>query len=117
MIASLDGIVAEIRGDSVVIVVGGVGLHVFAPTGTIVSLRGIGQRARLHTHLHFAQDAMALYGFATSEELRLFKLLLEVSGVGPKNGLRMLSTLSPKQLAGAIASGDEAALSRTPGIG
>ena len=74
-----------------------------------------GKQVRLHTHLHFKEDALALYGFATPDQLRLFLLLMNVSGIGPRNALRMLSVMSPMDLVAAIASDDIETLTRVPG--
>ncbi len=117
MISSLQGVVEATGPDFVIVNVGGVGFHVFAPTSTLAELDGVGKQVRLHTHLHFKEDALALYGFATPDQLRLFLLLMNVSGIGPRNALRMLSVMSPMDLVAAIASDDIETLTRVPGIG
>jgi Holliday junction DNA helicase RuvA len=101
----------------VVVGVGGVSLRVSVPTSTVAELGTVGTRVRLHTYLVVREDGLALYGFPSPQALRLFELLQTVGGVGPKNALSLLSTLSPEALAAAIASGDEATLSRAPGVG
>ena len=118
MISSVHGIVEAADSDSVVITVGGIGLRVFVPASTLADLHAtVGERARLHTQLVVREDSLSLYGFATAEALRLFALLQEVSGIGPKLALKMLSALSPQALVNAIVQDDTATLLRVPGIG
>src|SRR5207237_7681323 len=71
----------------------------------------------LHTHQVIREDAQALYGFETPEELALFEMLIGVSGVGPKAAMAILSVARPAEIASAIASSDTAALARAPGVG
>jgi Holliday junction DNA helicase subunit RuvA len=78
---------------------------------------GLGQRVRVFTHLHVREDALSLFGFATTEELSLFETLIDVSGIGPKLGLAMLSVMNAEALASAIISGNAEILSSIPGIG
>ncbi len=117
MIASVQGIVESVGADFLIINVGGVGLQIFTSSATLQSVGGTGKRARLVTYLHVKEDGLSLFGFAADEELRLFKMLIEVSGIGPKTGLKMLSTLSANDLVTAIVNGDEGTLTRIPGIG
>ncbi len=117
MIASLNGIVAAIGKDSLVLQVGGVGFQVFVPRPLLDSLDGPGQEVTLYTHLHVRENELTLYGCGSEEELALFRLLQTVPGIGPKAALSLLSFLSPDRLRAAIAQGDEAALARVPGIG
>lgn len=117
MIVALDGTL-ESRGlDSAVIKVGPVSLEVHMPGSTLSCLEAIGDRVYLHTYLYLRDDNMALYGFASVEELELFRNLISVSGVGPRAALALLSTFSPEQLASAIASGNTDLLSQVPGLG
>jgi Holliday junction DNA helicase RuvA len=117
MIATLEGIL-EYRGDdSVIINVGGIGFRVYVPTSTSSQLGAIKGRVSLYTHLHVREDNISLYGFASSEELTLFKSLISVSGIGTKLALSLLSALNPGRLVMAITSGDIDLLSQTPGIG
>lgn len=117
MISSVQGVVESTGSDHVIVNVGGVGLHVFAPTSTLAEIGGPGKQVHLHTHLYFKEDVIALYGFATPDELRLFLLLMNVKGIGPRNALRMLSSMSPTDLVSAIANEDLDTLTRVPGIG
>ena len=117
MIATLEGTL-EYRGvDSVIINVAGIGFHVHVPSSTLSQLGAVSDTVSLYTHLHVTQDNVALYGFASGEELALFKNLVSVSGVGPKVALALLSSLSAEQLAMAITGGNIDLISQVPGIG
>lgn len=117
MIATLEGTL-EYRGvDSVIINVAGIGFHVHIPGSTLNQLGAVSDTVTLYTHLHVTQDNVALYGFASGEELALFKNLVSVSGVGPKVALSLLSSLPAEQLAMAITSGNVDLISQVPGIG
>ena len=117
MIAGLEGKLQSRSTDGAIIKVGGVSLQVYMPASTLSTLGAIGEAVHLHTHLHLREDNVALYGFATTEELELFRSLIGVSGVGPKVALAILSVLNPGQLALAIASGNADLLSSVPGVG
>jgi Holliday junction DNA helicase RuvA len=95
---------------------GGIGLKVFAPEPTLVQFSA-GAVVTLHTYLQVREDALTLYGFADEDELGMFELLLTVSGVGPKVGLSILSTLSPDTLRLALANDEPAIVARAPGVG
>lgn len=117
MIASLHGIVDATDQDSVVVQVGGVGFRVFVPQTLLETLGGSSHEVTLYTHLHVRENELALYGCASEEELGLFRLLLGVSGIGPKVALSILSFLTPDRLQAAIVQEDVATLARVPGIG
>lgn len=112
----LDGTVAEILPYLAVIDCGGVGYACKTTNNTLSSLKK-GQRKRLYTYLNVAENVFELYGFATQSELNSFKLLIGVSGVGPKAALAILSSGTPETLAMAIVTGDEKALTAAPGVG
>jgi len=117
MIAGIEGVL-ELRGpDWAIIKVGGVSLQIYLPSSNLDKLGTIGQKVQLCTHLHWKEDNIALYGFISQQELDLFKMLISVSGIGPKVALTMLSNLNPEQLAIAIASGNVDLLTRMPGVG
>ena len=117
MIATLEGRL-EYRGvDSIIINVAGIGFQVHIPSSTLSQLGAVGDTISLYTHLHVTQDKFSLYGFASGEELALFKHLISVSGVGPKLGVALLSGLRAEQLAMAITSGNVDLISQVPGIG
>ena len=117
MIASLEGKVLSIRRDSIVVGVGGVGLHVFVPRNVLEQLPGTGRTIFLYTRLIVRETELALYGFDTEDDLLLFDTLLGVNGVGPKVALSILGTLSPELLRGAVMREETAVLQRVPGIG
>jgi Holliday junction DNA helicase RuvA len=117
MIARLDGALVATGRDSCVIQVGGVGFQVHVPQTFLDDLRGPGQEVTLFTYLHVRESELALYGCRTEEELALFRMLLSVSGIGPKVALAILSSLPPDQLQTAIAQEDVPTLARVRGIG
>ena len=117
MIATLEGILEYRGNDSIIINVGGIGFRVYVPSSTFSQLGAVRSKVFLYTHLHVREDSISLYGFASSEELALFKNLISVSGIGSKLALALLSALNPEQLVMAITSGDIDLLSQTPGIG
>jgi len=117
MIAYIEGHLVAIEKDAVIVQVGGVGLRVFVPKSLLERCGTIGSPLSLHTYLHVRENEIALYGCAAEEELRMFKLLIGVSGVGPKAALAILSHLAPETLQGIIAGGQTNALSQVPGIG
>ena len=117
MIATLEGILEYRGNDSIIINVGGIGFRVYVSGSTLSQLGAVKDKAFLYTDLHVREDNVSLYGFASSEELGLFKTLISVSGVGPKLALALLSALNPEQVVMAITSGDIDLLSQAPGIG
>ena len=117
MIALVQGEVAVRRGDHVVVSCGGVGYRLAVSAETLRHVARVGESTTLFTHLVVREDALSLYGFATEEERDLFLLLLGVQSVGPKMALAVLSGGSPRELLGAVASGDTARLVAVPGIG
>lgn len=112
----LNGTVAHKEAHLAVIDCGGVGYACRTTTNTL-SLLNLGEKAKLYTYLNTKEDAFDLYGFSTAEELNLFRLLIGVSGVGPKAGLAILSSNTPANLAMSIITGDERALTCAPGVG
>jgi Holliday junction DNA helicase RuvA len=117
MIVALEGIL-ESRGiDSVAVKVGPLSLLVSVPGSTLSRLGTIGDKVRLHTHLYVREDNIAMYGFASADELALFQNFISVSGIGPKAALAFLSTLNVEQLASAIVGGNVDLLTQVPGIG
>jgi len=117
VIASVRGQVVGKGKDFVVIEVNGVGFRVIVPQRMLLSLETTGAEIQLYTHLHVRENDIALYGCETEEELKVFSLLLGVTGIGPKVAMSILSDLSPAALRQAIVSDDFASLSRVPGIG
>ena len=117
MIHSLTGKVIEKSLDEVVISCGGVGFLVSVPQTAQGAIAPIGEETTLYTYLNVKEDALDLYGFATKEEQRAFKILITVSGVGPKAGLAILSALTPDRVALAVSSGDYKAFTAAQGVG
>mgnify|MGYP004566942997 FL=1 len=112
----VNGTVTELEAGLAVIDCGGVG-YACATTNYTLSQLKKGERAKLYTYLNVREDAVELFGFASQSELRSFKMLIGVSGVGPKAALSILSSTTPQQLAMAVVMGDEKALTAAPGIG
>jgi len=117
MIASLSGTLTAKGKDYIILGVGGIGFRVFVPQTLLEEAGGPGQELTLFTHLHVRETEISLYGCATEEELVLFRMLLSVSGIGPKVALAALSFLSADRLRRAIVGEDIVTLARVPGIG
>jgi len=116
MIASLDGTVAAVAADSLIVEVGGVGYRVFA-SPSVLGAAAPGGRLKLFTHHVVREDLQALYGFRTVEELGFFGLLLTVTGVGPKVAMAIVGSRPTAELQLAIMQQDQAILVSIPGIG
>lgn len=116
MIASLSGTVEAVEPGAVVVGVGGVGYLVNVPVPVLGGL-SMGRPIRLFTYLAVREDALTLYGFATTDQREAFRALTGVTGVGPRLALAVLSALEPESLRRAVASGDVGALTDVPGIG
>lgn len=117
MYAYIKGIIEEKTEDSVVIEAGGIGYNILVSPGKGYELPDVGDEAKIYTYTSVREDAFLLYGFARKEELNLFKLLITVSGIGPKGGLAILSEMSVDECRMAIVTGDAKAISRAPGVG
>lgn len=101
----------------IVIDVNGIGYKIFMSEIAIAELREIGQIVKVHTYLKVKEDEMSLYGFNTNEELRMFELLLSVSGIGAKSAINILSNITPSSFALAVITNDVAKIKALPGIG
>ena len=112
----VSGTVAEIGPNLAVIDCGGVG-YACATTNYTISQLKKGERAKLFTYLHVREEIFELFGFSSQQELSSFRMLIGVSGVGPKAALAILSSTTPNNLALSIVTGDEKALTAAPGIG
>lgn len=117
MFYSLRGKLAFTDPAFVVLDCGGVCFKCFTSLNTIRSLPSAGSEVTLFTHMLVKEDALDLYGFFTTQELECFRLLISVSGIGPKAAVSILSELTPDKLAISIASGDAKALTRAQGVG
>ncbi|MBQ6236010.1 MAG: Holliday junction branch migration protein RuvA [Clostridia bacterium] len=116
MYAYIKGIVDETGADRAVVEAAGVGYELFCSTKTLKTLI-VGEQAKLYTHLHLAEGVQALYGFADTEERDMFRKLLNVSRIGPKVALSVLSTMTPSDVRAAIVTDNPAAFDRVAGMG
>ena len=117
MISYIRGTLAFFEEDKVVVDVGGVGYGIYMSGQDMSRLGPAGTEVRIHTYLNVKEDAMQLYDFLTRDALQVFRLLISVSGIGPKGGLGILSALTPDDLRFAVMAGDVKAISAAPGIG
>jgi Holliday junction DNA helicase RuvA len=117
MIAFLRGRVLEKHPSRVIVDVAGVGYDVSVPLSTFYTTGEPGTEIALRIHTHVREDQLALYGFATPLELTVFERLIDVSGIGPRLALSVLSGMEPRELTTAIERGDLARLTRIPGVG
>ena len=117
MISYVRGELAAIEEQKAIIDVGGVGYGVFMSQQSLSLLPPAGNEVKIYTYLNVKEDALQLFGFLTRDDLDIFRLVIGVSGIGPKGGLNILSCMSPDELRFAIMSGDAKAISAAPGIG
>ena len=117
MIDFIEGIVADKEPGFVVLLAGGVGFRLLCSGTTLAEAPAVGERWRCLSVLSVREDAMELFGFATKQERELFSRLCQVTGIGAKTALGVLSSMPVRQLVLAIATGDANALSRAPGVG
>jgi len=117
MISYVRGELVAIEDDKVILDVNGVGFGIYMPAQSMTLLPTIGEEVRLHTYMNVREDAMQLFGFLTRDDLNVFKLVIGVSGIGPKGGLNILSQLSPDDLRFAVMANDAKTIAATPGIG
>ena len=117
MIGRITGTLAEKSPPMVLIDVGGVGYEVDVPMSTFYNLPALGERVALLTHFVVREDAQALFGFLTAGERSTFRMLVKISGIGPRMALGLLSGLSVDELSQAVAAQDTARLVKVPGIG
>ncbi len=117
MIAYLKGIVAEVTDKYVILDVNSVGFRVFISAREAEAMPGRGEEVKLYTFLNVKEDAMQLFGFLSEDDLEMYRLLLNVSGIGPKGALGILSAMTADDLRFAVLSDDAKAIARSPGIG
>ena len=117
MIQFIRGTLASLEEDRILVDVNGVGYGIFMSMQAMSMMPGTGTEVKIHTYLNVKEDAMQLFGFLTKEDLKIFKQLIKVSGVGPKGAQAVLSALSPDDLRFAVLSGDVKAICAAPGIG
>ena len=117
MISHLKGLLFKKSPESIIIDIHGVGYEVIAPLSTFYAMPEENEEASLFIHTHVREDAFTLFGFQTTLEKDIFRLLISVSGIGPKLGVNILSGIGPMELLGAIAHRDAAKLQTIPGVG
>lgn len=117
MIGFLEGALAGLLPGGCFVDVGGVGYRVACSTTTLAALPPEGERCRLWTHVYVREDALALFGFFTESEQRMFEALIGVSGVGPKVALQVCSAFTPEKLRQSLMADDVDAIAAVPGIG
>lgn len=117
MYSYIKGELVEILEDSIVVENHGIGYNIRIPGSILDSLEGIGQQIKIYTYTYIREDAMLLYGFLTRDDLNVFKLLLGVSGIGPKGALAILSVMTPDDLRFAVLGEDDKTIAKAPGIG
>ena len=117
MISYIRGELVAIEEEKVIVDVNGVGFGIFMPGQAMNQLPALGKEMKLHTYMNVREDAIQLFGFLTRDDLQIFKLVIGVSGIGPKGGLSILSHLSPDELRFAVMSHDVKAISGAPGNG
>ncbi len=117
MIAYVKGTLEEVGNNFVIIDVQGIGYKVFMSDMSLQKICEVGETIKVHTYYYVREDNISLYGFLSNDELKMFELLLSVSGVGAKSALAMLSHIHPSDFAFAIISNDVGMLKKIPGIG
>ena len=114
MISYIKGKLIEIHSESIVVETGGIGIEIYVPAA--LSLPDTGDEIIIYTYFKVSEDAMSLYGFLSRQDLDMFKQVISVSGIGPKGGLAILSTLSSDELRTAILTEDVKTVSKAQGI-
>ena len=117
MYAYIKGTLEIKASDHVVVEANGIGYRIFMSGNTIQRLGELNSNVKVFTHYHVREDNISLYGFYNLEELRMFELLISVSGVGAKSAIAILSNITPSAFALAVISNDIKALTKLPGIG
>ena len=117
MYAYIKGRIEMKLSDSVIIETGGIGYKIYMAQNAIEKVGNIGDIVKIHTHYYVREDNISLYGFLTSEELRMFELLIQTSGIGAKSALTILANIEPYAFALAIITNNDEKLIKIPGIG
>lgn len=117
MISYIRGELTGVEKDKVIVDVNGVGFGIFMPERSMGMLPQTGKEVKIYTYMNVREDAIQLFGFLTRDDMEVFRLLIGVSGIGPKGGLSILSQLSADDLRFAVMSGDAKAISAAQGIG
>lgn len=117
MISFIRGVVADVTESSVILEAGNIGYEIFMTGTAIEQASRMGREIKIYTYFHVREDVMQLYGFLTRDDLKMFKLLLGVNGIGPKAALGVMSGITADELRFAVLSDDVKTISRAPGIG
>ncbi|MCI9015871.1 MAG: Holliday junction branch migration protein RuvA [Clostridia bacterium] len=117
MLAYIKGMLEMKFNNYIVIDVGGIGYKIFMSENAIETIGETGKIVKVHTHYRVREDDISIYGFLTNDELKMFELLIGVSGIGAKSAITMLSNITPSSFALAIISNDTSKLVKIPGIG
>ncbi|NND70109.1 MAG: Holliday junction branch migration protein RuvA [Rhodothermales bacterium] len=117
MITTLKGTLVEKKPTEIVVAVGGVGFQLLITTSTFETLPDVASPISLYTHLHVREESLTLFAFSSEDERSVFRILISVSGVGPKLALAALSSMSPNELRGHVVSRNLGILTKIPGVG
>lgn len=117
MIEYITGELVLIREDSVIIEQNGMGYYIMMPLSSVNNMPSTGTFIKVYTYLHVREDILALYGFSDRDDLETFKLLITVSGIGPKGALGILSAITPDDLRFAVLAEDVKTITKAPGVG
>lgn len=117
MLYSVSGILKYIEPNHIVIETGGIGYSIKTSMTTVAKLPSLNEKTMVYTYLHVREDALELFGFKDISELNSFKMLIAISGVGPKAAIAILSDLTPERFALCVATGDAKTLTKAQGIG
>lgn len=117
MVSYIKGELTEVFEDTIVLENNGIGYNIRVPASLFSCMPSIGEEVKVYTYLYVKEDAINLFGFLTRDDLNVFRMLLNVSGIGPKGALGILSTITPDDLRFAVLSDDVKLISSAPGIG
>lgn len=117
MISYIVGKLSGITENSIVVENSGIGYEIFVPLSVVCRVGQIGNEIKIYTYMHIREDLLQLFGFLEKDELDVFKLLITVSGIGPKGALGILGTMSADDLRFAVVTGDAKTIAKAPGIG
>lgn len=117
MYSYIKGTLVELGSEIIVVENHGIGYNIRIPQSILSSLPDAGQEVKIYTYTYIREDAMLLYGFLSRDDLQVFRLLIGISGIGPKGALAILSVMSPDDLRFAVAAEDDKAIAKAPGIG
>lgn len=117
MVSYIQGELTEVFEDAIVLENNGIGYNIRVPASIFAAMPPVGEIFKVYTYLHVKEDAINLFGFLSRDDLNIFKMLINVNGIGPKGALAILSTITPDDLRFAVLSDDARLISSAPGIG